>query len=127
MDLSHLVVQASSSGDLIESFAEPHLSDPFLGEASGAFGGLREAVQRLVGKSVTPRWLPIPKDNRDGFVIPPRRNSVPLKRLRSCETHKAGGNVEPIRSASTNAPKWKVRRGTACFFLGALFGVLNVL
>ena len=29
--------------------------------------------------------------------------------------------------ASTNAPKWTVRRGTACFFLGALFGVLNVL
>jgi hypothetical protein len=29
MDLSKLVVQASSGGNLIESFVEPHLSDPF--------------------------------------------------------------------------------------------------
>ena len=40
-----MVVQASSSGDLIESFAEPHLSDPFWAKQARAFGSLTEAVQ----------------------------------------------------------------------------------
>ena len=38
------------------------------------------------------------EDNRGGFVIPSRRNSLPKKRLRPYETHKAGGKVDAIRS-----------------------------
>ena len=45
-----LVVHASSGGNLIESFAGLHLSDPFWSEASEVFGSLREAVQRPVCK-----------------------------------------------------------------------------
>ena len=43
-----LVDRASSGGVLIVSFDEPHLSDPFLGEASKAFGSLTQAVDRQV-------------------------------------------------------------------------------
>ena len=61
-----------------------------LGEASEAFGGLQEAVQRLAVSSVTPRWLPFPKNTARGFVIPHRKTSRPVRGHRSCETHKAG-------------------------------------
>ncbi len=75
-----------------------------MGEASEVFGGLSKAVQRLAALSVTPRWLPIPKDNRNGFVFPHRRNSVPRKRLRSSDTHKAGGSVNAIIDGRIDDP-----------------------
>lgn len=40
---------------------ELHLSDPSSNEADRAFGSLREAVQRLLRRSVTPCRLPIPE------------------------------------------------------------------
>ena len=44
-------------------------------------------------------WIPTRKDtNRNGFVIPPRRNYGPGKRLRSGKTHKAGTTGQAIRS-----------------------------
>ena len=36
-------------GNLLESFVEPHLSDPSWDETNGAFGSLTQAVERLVG------------------------------------------------------------------------------
>ena len=52
----------SPTGDLIESFAELHLSDPSLDEASGAFGSLSKPFNGWSRQTVTPRWLPFQKD-----------------------------------------------------------------
>ena len=58
-----LVVQASSGGDLIESFAEPHLSDPFWAKRAGCSDVSAKPLNGWCSQSVTPRWLPSPKDN----------------------------------------------------------------
>ena len=47
------------TGILIVSFAEPHLSDPSLDEASEALGSPSKPSNVRSKQSVTPRWLPL--------------------------------------------------------------------
>lgn len=77
-------------GDLLESFVEPHLSDPSWDEANRAFGGLTQAVARLVGVIRNTPLATTSTIYHGGFVPPPRRNYGAVKGLRSYEAHKAG-------------------------------------
>ncbi len=79
MDLGHLVVRASSGGDLIESFAEPHLSDPFWAKRAGC-SEVSEKPSETAGLLIRNTSLATStKHSRGGFVVPYRRNSVPRK------------------------------------------------
>jgi hypothetical protein len=77
-------------GDLLESFVEPHLSDPSWDEANEAFGGLTQAVERLVGVIRNTPLATASTIYHGGFVLPPRRNCGAVYGLRFCEAHKAG-------------------------------------
>ena len=75
MGASKSAVHASPARKPYRELCGLHLSDPSLDEASGMFGSLGEAVKRLLSRSVTPRWLPLPKNIARGFVSPHCRNS----------------------------------------------------
>ena len=77
-------------GDLLESFVEPHLSDPSWDEANGAFGSLTLAVERLEGVIRNAPLATASIIYHSGFVLPPRKNYGAVKALRFFKAHKAG-------------------------------------
>jgi hypothetical protein len=77
-------------GDILESFVEPHLSDPSWDEADGGFGSLTQAVKRPEGVIRNTPLATASTIYHGGYVLPPRRNYGAVKGLRFCEAHKAG-------------------------------------